>query len=73
MYFFPVIQDCGPPPRVNNGYVDFNLTLNGSFATYTCNEGFNLAGPLNLSCLNDIAMIDGAWSDTPPVCNGNLI
>ena len=37
---------------------------------FSCNAGYNLIGPSNITCLES-----GRWSDTPPVCkksNGKL-
>ena len=67
---FLVIQDCGQPASIAGGNVDFNLTLNGSIATYTCNEGYNLTGPEVRTCLTDVTQIPGTWSDSPPICTG---
>ena len=68
-----MIQDCGPPAGIENGYLDYDLTLNGSVATYSCNEGYILTGEDSVTCLTNVTMILGEWSGGPPVCNGNTI
>ena len=65
-----MIQDCGPPTSIENGEVEYGLTLNGSVATYTCSEGYILMGPESITCLTDVTMISGSWSASPPVCKG---
>ena len=64
-----VIQDCGSPPVISNGNVDFNNhTLNGSLATYTCNNGYLLNGQDTITCLTNMMEVPGMWSADLPVC-----
>jgi len=53
-----------------NGYFSFtneNRIL-GSFAEYTCNEGYYLQGTSQLQCITILNNM--TWSDEPPQCNG---
>ena len=67
--FYVVIQDCGPPPTTGDGTVEFNSTMNGSVAIYSCDEGYTLNGQEIITCLNNLDTIPGVWSDEPPMCN----
>ncbi len=40
-------------------------TIVGSVASYTCNEGYELSGPITRSC-----EVTGQWTATEPVCKG---
>ena len=38
-----------------------------STATYTCNAGYNLIGPISRTCGSD-----GVWSPAAPTCEGKI-
>ena len=42
--------DCGDPPLVVNGFVDFENTTFESVATVSCDLGYELLGPQEISC-----------------------
>ena len=49
--------DCGNPPDLDNGSPDFISTEFGEVATYTCDEGYQLATLASQrTCLSN-----GAW------------
>ncbi len=61
--FFAVINDCGDLTNPENGMVSFTSTLQGSIATYTCNEGFTIdTFPASRICLQT------GWSGSEPQC-----
>ena len=39
----------------------------GDTATYTCDEGYELIGSMNVTCTDS-----GTWSDEPPICRRKL-
>lgn len=53
---------CTEPPAIANGTVTFDLLV-GSFANYTCDEGFILKGEATLTCTSD-----GYWDVLAPEC-----
>ena len=54
---------CGTPPTLTDGsYIGNELTFDQTI-TYTCNEGFILAGVRELTCT-----ANGQWSGQPPTC-----
>ncbi|PIK33679.1 hypothetical protein BSL78_29505 [Apostichopus japonicus] len=55
--------NCGIPPSIYNGKVDFNQTTYKERAFYFCNNGFDLIGSGMHKCL-----ATGAWSNTSPSC-----
>ena len=57
-----VTADCGSPPVLFNGTVNYQNTTEGSEAHYHCDDGFNLEGERTAVCRSD-----GRWSSTP-VC-----
>ena len=60
--------DCGELPNFVNGQVSYSSTMEGSTATYTCNEHFDLFGSSSRTCGKD-----GAWSNEEPVCQRKSI
>lgn len=58
-------MNCGPLPNPDNGAVSHPNTVEGSSATYTCDEGFALDGEETRVCQGD-----GNWSGEEPVCLG---
>ena len=60
-YFFQIAALCGSLGSPSNGQV----TVTGSAATYTCNDGFTLSGVGMVTCQ---LQSGGQWSDLPPTC-----
>ena len=59
-----IVVDCGPLGNPVNGQVDMSFeTTFMSTATYTCNTGYNLIGPISRTCGSD-----GVWSPAAPTC-----
>ena len=63
LYCIIVIADCMTLESPQNGAVQFNSTLQGSTATYTCITGYTLDGAGLRTCLST-----GLWSDSNPTC-----
>ncbi|HJL00732.1 MAG TPA: EGF domain-containing protein [Polyangiaceae bacterium LLY-WYZ-15_(1-7)] len=59
----PEIVDCGSPPSLSGGSVSAPSTTAGSFATYSCSSGRQMAGSDLLYC-----DADGDWLGALPVC-----
>ena len=57
--------DCGILPHPCFGHVELSGTEEGSIATYTCSEGFELEGTQTRVCQSD-----GTWSGKEPTCEG---
>ncbi len=56
--------DCGIPEGIHHGTVSYPNTLQGSEATYECDEGYELSlGDMIRTCLSN-----REWSGTPPCC-----
>ena len=56
--YLSTVVDCSSPPLLDNGEAVFNSTVFGAVATYSCDEGYQLATPANQqTCLNS-----GDWS-----------
>ena len=59
-----IVVDCGPLGNPINGQVDMSSgTTFMSTATYTCNAGYNLIGPISRTCGSD-----GVWLPAAPAC-----
>ncbi len=63
----PVRPEFGNPPQTPEG------TLQGSRATYTCQEGLEFCSKLEQDCLNpdelvQICLSTGQWDPQPVVC-----
>ncbi|XP_064385961.1 uncharacterized protein LOC135334617 isoform X2 [Halichondria panicea] len=62
---------CSHLLQIDNGTLSFNgfpmngTKPNGTVATYTCDDGFNLSGDATRICF------DGYWTGTEPVCTTN--
>ncbi|KIH60035.1 sushi domain protein [Ancylostoma duodenale] len=61
-FFFSVV-DCERPPSIPNGSVSVALTIYGSVANYTCQDGYRLIGHATVSCGSK-----GVWEPAIPVC-----
>ena len=46
----PSVRECGSPPDILNGMRVFTEITYLSTATYSCNTGYNLRGPNELTC-----------------------
>ena len=58
-----IVVDCGPLGIPVNGQVDMSSgTTFMSTATYTCNTGYNLIGPISRTCGSD-----GVWFPAAPI------
>ncbi|GAU99333.1 hypothetical protein RvY_10353-2 [Ramazzottius varieornatus] len=55
---------CGKPPEAKNARTGFNGTVYGSFAKYTCKDGFFLWGNQEIFCL-----ASGKWEAAPECKN----
>ena len=59
---------CPMLPGIDNGFITYSPDTvadfdQGTVATYTCNQGFNLQGERERMC-----QIDGTFSGTAPIC-----
>ena len=59
-----IIDVCSPLEDPPNGRVDYNSTLPGSIAIYTCNNGCEPDGCPTRTCTKN------GWSDDEPKCPG---
>ena len=62
--------DCTPLSMITNGTVQYStepiasgFITNGTVATYSCADGYELAGEENRTCL-----VDGTWTGAEPQC-----
>lgn len=58
---FCVLGSCPELTSPENGNVDYQ-TVEGSYASYTCNDGYKLSG------LNYRQCISGTWTNSEPTC-----
>ena len=61
--FFHAVDNCGRPPSIANGTVNFFRGIGRSTAFYLCRFGYTLEGRRSISCLHE----DGMW-EQPPTC-----
>ncbi len=54
---------CVVPDNITNGLVLFDSTYFESVASYKCNHGYVLDGPVNRTCQDN-----GMWSRQEPSC-----
>ena len=52
--------DCGPPPFLLNGALNYQNTMEGSEVHYHCRDGFTLEGRMTSVCEEN-----GSWNPTP--------
>lgn len=64
-----VIADCGSLVDPHNGVVELSSgTLEGSIATYTCDQGYNItSGDHSRTC-----QANEVWSGTEPICESTM-
>ncbi len=61
----PTAVNCGPLTNITNGAVDTSSgTTFMMTATYTCDDGYTLAGGSTRMCGDD-----GQWTPIAPICN----
>ena len=61
--YFSAAVDCGPLDDPENGTVFHFGTTFGSFASYSCVNGFAVVGNIFRTCL-----ASGNWSGSAPTC-----
>ena len=61
--FFSDMIACPELMNPENGQVDNNGMTENSTATYSCDNGYTLNGPLTRTCSSD-----GVWSESEPSC-----
>ena len=59
---------CDIIDTVENGAVDGSIYTNGSVLTFTCNDGYQLAGNSSIVCTSQ-----GTWSNPTPLCNSIVV
>jgi len=65
---FTDVQDYGCLLNIINGRVELNPnTLEGSVATYICNQGHTRIGDATRTCQS------GTWSGAEPTCRTSLL
>ena len=55
--------DCGSPPSVIDGTVNYVTTTYASAAVYTCDDGYTLTGDSVIVC-----DASGLWDPPAPTC-----
>lgn len=55
---------CSLPRNIENGYVEFKVSSNGTFAQYSCFENYHLVGTEIINCDKE---------DSPPVCTEDKV
>ena len=61
------VGECDYLPSIPHGTVDVATVTVGSQATYSCDEGYALEGPLRRTC--SVAPLQGAvWDSYTPTC-----
>ena len=63
-YLSSFSASCDTLTALPNGKVNSNYLKHGSLAYFSCNTGFQLEGPKQITC------IDGKWNSTSPTCKG---
>ena len=68
VYSFPAV--CAELPAITNGEIAYSSADMprpiGTVASYTCNDGFNLDGPLSRTCVENAG--SGMFDMTAPTC-----
>ena len=60
----PPVVDCESLPHPTNGFVAFSSTIFNSVATYGCQQGYQLEGETQRTCL-----ASSQWSGAQPSCS----
>ena len=66
MWFCLIAVDCGALPLVQNGHTVTSGIVFQSVASYLCDNGYYLDGPMNRTCESN-----ATWSGDEPVCKGS--
>ncbi len=77
-HFICTAITCAVLAPLLNGMITYLPTATvplpfGSAAQYSCNDGFYLQGNNVRTCDGDGSSSDGVWSDSIPVCSGELL
>ena len=68
MYYFLLYPGCQKPESIDFGEVTWNGTeVESSVATYTCNKGYNIAGPKTRTC-----KLYAEWDQRLPNCKSKI-
>lgn len=71
IFMFYLAIHCETPSSIANGIFTTssltNSTVFGTVVEYTCNKGYKILGPNEITCLPN-----GQYNRVPPVCQGNL-
>ena len=66
------MSDCTPLSIITNGTVQYStepiasgFITNGTVATYSCADGYEVVGEVDRTCL-----VDGTWTGAEPNCTG---
>ena len=70
--------NCFSLPSLTNGMIvyspDFSEPFNyGTFAIFSCNDGFQLDGSNLRTCMGDDSVTIGSWGDPSPTCVGEWL
>ena len=66
--YVTTVNECVKLLNPANGQVSTSSTAVGGTATYTCNQGYTLAGSPMRTCESD-----RTWSGATPICDGKSI
>ena len=66
MCFYLIAVDCRALPEVQNGRTETSGTVFQSVASYFCDSGYYIDGPMNRTCESN-----ATWSGDEPVCKGS--
>lgn len=66
---------CSLLPRLDSGNIQYsNELVGGSVATYECDRGYNLVGPMTRTCIKaELNSTTGIWSNLSSFCQGIII
>ena len=74
-HYFCVVTFCEPLSFLNGAITYSPYTVEpfyiGTIATYTCDEGYSLAGPRARVCEGNDSVI-GEWSESAPLCTSKF-
>ena len=67
-----ILESCGEPPEMDYASVNYNATLIGDEAEYTCDSGYRFLGGMNSQFVRCEAEDAGpaAWSSPTEYCVG---
>ena len=75
LFIFSSAYTCLLLPSISNGVISYSGDTTspfafGTLATYSCNDGFYLAGVSVRTCIGSGSLPDGFWLGTEPECLG---